>query len=46
MTCLGTTKAAAGSVEEQRKIDLDLNLELAKAAKAEGIETVSVWSML
>lgn len=43
MTCLGTTKAAAGSIEEQRKIDLDLNLELAKAAKAEGIETVSIW---
>lgn len=36
---LGTTKATAGSVEAQRKIDLDLNLDLAKAAKEAGVET-------
>ncbi|KAH9876521.1 hypothetical protein J1614_003652 [Plenodomus biglobosus] len=36
---LGTTKAAAGSIEAQRKIDLDLNLELARAAKDAGVDT-------
>ncbi|KAH7397286.1 NAD dependent epimerase/dehydratase family protein-like protein [Pyrenochaeta sp. MPI-SDFR-AT-0127] len=36
---LGTTRAAAGGVEEQRKIDYELNLELAKAAKEAGVET-------
>jgi uncharacterized protein YbjT (DUF2867 family) len=36
---LGTTKAAAGSFEAQRKIDYDLNLDLAKAAKEAGVET-------
>lgn len=36
---LGTTKAAAGSVEAQRKIDLDLNYDLAKAAKDAGVDT-------
>lgn len=35
---LGTTKAAAGSIEAQRKIDFDLNLELAKVAKDVGVE--------
>jgi len=35
---LGTTKAAAGSVENQRKIDLDLNLALAKSAKESGVK--------
>ncbi|KAE9964658.1 hypothetical protein BLS_008176 [Venturia inaequalis] len=39
LSALGTTKAAAGSVEAQRKIDLDLNLALAKAAKENGVET-------
>lgn len=34
---LGTTRAEAGGLENQRKIDLDLNLELAKAAKAAGV---------
>ncbi|PSN75551.1 NAD(P)-binding protein [Corynespora cassiicola Philippines] len=38
-SALGTTRAAAGSVEAQRKIDLDLNLALATAAKAAGVET-------
>jgi uncharacterized protein YbjT (DUF2867 family) len=36
---LGTTKAQAGSLEAQRKIDYDLNLDLAKAAKEAGVET-------
>jgi uncharacterized protein YbjT (DUF2867 family) len=33
---LGTTKAAAGSFEQQRKIDYDLNLALAQAAQSSG----------
>ncbi|KAF2825320.1 NAD dependent epimerase/dehydratase family protein-like protein [Ophiobolus disseminans] len=36
---LGTTRAAAGSVEAQRKVDYDLNMELATAAKDAGVET-------
>lgn len=36
---LGTTRADAGGLENQRKIDYDLNLELAKAAKDAGVET-------
>jgi len=36
ISSLGTTRANAGSIEAQRKIDLDLNLDLAKAAKAAG----------
>jgi hypothetical protein len=35
---LGTTRAAAGSLEAQKKIDLELNYELAKAAKEAGTE--------
>ena len=35
---LGTTKAAAGSIAAQRAIDYDLNLELARAAKENGIK--------
>ncbi|TIA65144.1 NAD dependent epimerase/dehydratase family protein-like protein [Aureobasidium pullulans] len=38
-SALGTTRGAAGSVENQRKIDYDLNLELAKAAKEKGATT-------
>lgn len=38
-SALGTTKAQAGSVEAQRKIDYDLNLDLAKAAKEAGVDT-------
>jgi uncharacterized protein YbjT (DUF2867 family) len=38
-SALGTTKAQAGSVANQRKIDLDLNLALAKAAKEAGVQT-------
>jgi uncharacterized protein YbjT (DUF2867 family) len=36
---LATTRAAAGGLDNQRKIDYDLNLELAKAAKEAGVET-------
>lgn len=39
LSALGTTKAIAGSFEAQRKIDYDLNLDLAKAAKEAGVET-------
>ncbi|KAL7409197.1 hypothetical protein BDY24DRAFT_403970 [Mrakia frigida] len=39
VSCLGTQKAIVGSVEEQRKVDYDLNLALAKAAKEQGVET-------
>jgi uncharacterized protein YbjT (DUF2867 family) len=35
---LGTTRGAAGSVENQRKIDYDLNLALAQAAKVAGVK--------
>jgi uncharacterized protein YbjT (DUF2867 family) len=36
---LATTRAAAGGLDNQRKIDYDLNLELAQAAKEAGVET-------
>ncbi|KAF2193986.1 hypothetical protein K469DRAFT_709458 [Zopfia rhizophila CBS 207.26] len=36
---LGTTRGQAGGVEAQRKIDLDLNFDLAKAAKDAGCTT-------
>lgn len=36
-SALGTTRAAAGGFENQRKIDYDLNLEVAKAAKQAGV---------
>jgi uncharacterized protein YbjT (DUF2867 family) len=39
ISALGTTKAQAGSIEAQRKIDFDLNLALAKAAKEAGVAT-------
>jgi len=35
---LGTTRGAAGSVENQRKIDYDLNFALAQAAKESGVK--------
>lgn len=35
---LATTRAAAGGFENQRKIDYDLNLELAQAAKKAGVK--------
>lgn len=36
---LGTTRAAAGGIANQWKIDHDLNVELAKAAKEAGVKT-------
>lgn len=39
ISSLGTSRARAGGLENQRKIDYDLNLELAKAAKAAGTKT-------
>ncbi|KAI4853759.1 NAD(P)-binding protein [Aureobasidium sp. EXF-8845] len=39
ITALGTTARIAGSIAAQRKIDYDLNLSLAKSAKASGVET-------
>lgn len=36
---LGTTMKQAGSFEAQYKIDYDLNIELARAAKEAGVET-------
>lgn len=38
-SALGTTRAAAGGIDNQWKIDHDLNIELAKAAKAAGSKT-------
>ncbi|EKG11786.1 NmrA-like protein [Macrophomina phaseolina MS6] len=38
-SALGSTRAQAGSVEAQRAIDLDLNVALARAAKAAGVTT-------
>jgi len=37
-SALGTTRAQAGGLENQRKIDLDLNVELAKKAKEAGVK--------
>jgi hypothetical protein len=37
-SALGTTRGAAGGVEGQRKIDLELNLSLAEAAKKSGVK--------
>ncbi|KAF2009611.1 hypothetical protein BU24DRAFT_428509 [Aaosphaeria arxii CBS 175.79] len=39
ISALGTTRAAAGGVDAQRKIDLDLNYDLAVAAKDAGVQT-------
>ncbi|KAK5113191.1 hypothetical protein LTR62_003527 [Meristemomyces frigidus] len=39
ISALGTTRAQAGGFEKQRKIDYDLNLELAQAAKAAGTKS-------
>ncbi|KAI1122635.1 NAD(P)-binding protein [Nemania abortiva] len=38
-SALGTTRAQAGGIQNQWKIDHDLNVELAKAAHAAGAET-------
>ena len=37
ISAVGTTRRQAGNLEAQRRIDYDLNLALAKAAKAGGI---------
>jgi nucleoside-diphosphate-sugar epimerase len=37
-SALGTTRAQAGGFENQHKIDYDLNLDVAKAAKAAGVK--------
>lgn len=37
-SALGTTRAQAGSFDNQRKVDYDLNLALAKAAKDSGVQ--------
>jgi uncharacterized protein YbjT (DUF2867 family) len=36
---LGTTRAQVGGFEAQRKIDYDLNLDLARSAKEAGVDT-------
>ncbi|TLD33610.1 hypothetical protein PspLS_00626 [Pyricularia sp. CBS 133598] len=38
-SAVGTTRAAAGGLENQRKIDHDLNVEIARAAKKAGTKT-------
>ena len=38
LSALGTTRGQAGSFEAQRKIDYDLNLSLAQAAKDSGVK--------
>ncbi|KAI0899273.1 NAD(P)-binding protein [Annulohypoxylon nitens] len=38
-SALGTTRAAAGGIANQWKIDHDLNVELVKAARASGVKT-------
>ena len=40
-SCLGTTRATAGSFAEQEKLDLGLNKDLAQRAKEDGVDTVS-----
>jgi hypothetical protein len=40
VSCLGTTRATAGSFAAQEKLDLGLNTDLAKRAKADGAEVV------
>ncbi|RDA82991.1 hypothetical protein CP532_2414 [Ophiocordyceps camponoti-leonardi (nom. inval.)] len=39
-SALGTTRAAAGGLDKQWKIDHDLNVEMARAAKAAGARTL------
>lgn len=42
VTALGTTRRKAGGVEKQRVIDVDLNAALAKKAKEDGADMVSI----
>lgn len=39
ISAIGTTRAAAGGIQQQWKIDHDLNIEIAKAAKEAGVKT-------
>ncbi|KAF2452908.1 hypothetical protein BDY21DRAFT_424834 [Lineolata rhizophorae] len=39
LSALGTTRAAAGGLTQQRAIDVDLNAALARAAKDKGVRT-------
>jgi len=39
ISALGTTRAQAGGIANQRKIDHDLNIELARASKEMGVRT-------
>lgn len=41
ISCLGTTRATAGGIEAQEKLDLGLNRDLAKKAKEDGAKGVS-----
>ncbi|KAF2096722.1 hypothetical protein NA57DRAFT_78318 [Rhizodiscina lignyota] len=45
ISTLGTTRAKAGGLEAQRKIDHDLNIALAKAAKDAGVKTYVLLSV-
>ena len=40
ISCLGTTRGAAGGFEKQKEIDLYLNRDLVTKAKADGAKTV------
>jgi uncharacterized protein YbjT (DUF2867 family) len=40
VSCLGTTRGAAGGFEKQKEIDLYLNRDLANKAKADGAKVV------
>lgn len=42
ISCLGTTRGAAGGFEKQKEIDLYLNRDLVTKAKADGAKTVSL----
>jgi hypothetical protein len=42
ISCLGTTREQAGGFEQQKKIDWELNRDLAKKAKEDGASTVSL----
>jgi uncharacterized protein YbjT (DUF2867 family) len=42
VSCLGTTRAAAGGLDKQIRIDLDLNRDLVQKAKEDGASTVSL----
>jgi hypothetical protein len=42
VSCLGTTRAKAGGLANQKKVDVDLGLELGRRAKAGGVQRVSL----